>query len=136
MKISQMDPQEAGERMLKLYLDAHRAYDADEHGDHPSSDLQRWADIASSGGENSEERIQSQDEDETVQPKKSAGGNSGSGGATPAQDGRFTIDGLDGTPKFERADGTIVTGDRALVEHAAATDPRKVRGMKAAIKGY
>jgi hypothetical protein len=134
MKISQMDPTEAGQRMYEMYMDAHKNYDPEKHGDHPSQDFKRWVDIAATGGENSEEQIQSQD-DETVQPKKSASGNSGAGGNVPAQDGRYVV-GLDGVPKFITPTGAILVGDAALEANAKQANPARARAMAQHIKGY
>ena len=61
-KISDMDPREAADRMYSMYMAAHENFDPEKHGDHPSQAFKNWADIAATGGANSEEQIQSQDD--------------------------------------------------------------------------
>jgi hypothetical protein len=80
MKISQMSEDEAKQLLFDSYMGAHSAYNADRDGRHPSKDLQRWIDIAASGGVGSEKPIQDKDVQPTVTEK-------GNAGAEPTMDG-------------------------------------------------
>lgn len=121
MKISEMNDDEAAQVLLRAYRGACGAYDIDEHGDHPSRDVNRWIRIAATGGQ------------DDTQPTESERGNAG---AQPAQDGRYVIS-TDGVPRFESLDGrTILTGDAAMLANARRSNPATVRRVANAIKGY
>lgn len=130
-RISEMNDDEASATLLRAYRRACDNYDGDndEHGRHPSKDVNRWIAISATGGTNTEKRIQSQDDD---QPSLTAGGNGGNGGATPAQDGRYSLDSA-GVPRFVTSAGVVTTGDAALVARANQSSPATRRALEIAI---
>ncbi len=140
--ISELPEDEAKERLYRAYMRAHQRYTEDPEnteGQHPSLDLKRWravgAQATDEGGLGPVE-IQKRGASDDVQPTKSAGGNGGNGGAEPAMDGVLTFDEMNGAAKFVTSTGKVLTGDAALLAHARLVDPRKVKRMASAIKGY
>jgi hypothetical protein len=121
-------------RRYDALCDAHDAGFGEEHPSDrwaaDSTTIKEYREAAASGGIAG--TVAGQDDE---QPKKSASGNSGNGGAEPAMDGQF-FRGTDGVPRFTFGNGRTVTGDAAIVARTQASDPARVRRMAAAVPGY
>jgi hypothetical protein len=131
-KLSSMSDDEAGAALLKAYRRACDCYDEDNdaHGQHPGRDVRRWIQIAATGGQNSEGKIQSQDDD--PQPVNSANGNSGNGGEEPTMDAARDVAEDD---MIRRSGSADIAGDLALAS-ARRSSPARIRAMARLIPGY
>ncbi len=127
MKISEMSEDDAKQHLYDSYMGAHAAYAGDDPvaGPHPSRDVSRWR--AAAAGAPVEGQIQKGQDDD--QPEKSANGNGGNGGNTPAQD--FAL----AEARLRQSGSANLEGDLWALR-ARQTDPRKVRAVAAAIPGY
>jgi hypothetical protein len=136
--ISQMDPTEAGELLYKKFMAAHEANKGGAPEDHPSRDVQKWNRIAATGGVGSERLIEKGEDDD--QPELTAGGNSGNGGATPAQDSarisaRITAAEAVEDARIRNSGSATMAGDLHAAR-ARRSNPATVQGMANAIPGY
>ncbi len=140
-KISEMDPAEAGAELYRQYMSAHDAWVADHDVRHPSFDTKAWRQIGRDAGTLREPAtdeatglgpvyIQKRGAEDDVQPEKTASGNQGNGGPTPAMDGRYTI-GSDSVP-----DGRVLRGNDAIVARASQANPTRAANMALRIKGF
>lgn len=136
MKISEMSEDDAKQHLYDSYMSAHDAYTNDPEGTegrHPSKDGSRWREAAAGAavdeGGLGPVRIQrggsATDDD---QPENTGPG----GNSKPAVDGRYEIS-SDGQPMFTTAKGRVYLGNDALVKHAQASSPSRVRAMENAI---
>lgn len=134
MRISEMPEDEAKQSLFDAYMAHHNAIaDGTAEGPHPSKDVTRWR--AAAAGAPVEGEIQKDDE----QPELTAGGNSGNGGPTPAQDSKLGVyvRGLDHAVRFVPHGGQMLPGDvRVAMPDARPTTAASTRAMKSAIKGY
>ncbi|MGO9930575.1 MAG: hypothetical protein ACLPV8_02010 [Steroidobacteraceae bacterium] len=131
MKISEMTEDDAKQHLYDSYMNAHAAFAGDDpvDGPHPSRDVAHWVNIAATGGTNSEKRIEKGEDDE--QPELTAGGNSGNGGASPAQDSAAAGAEDD---RIRMSGSADIAGDLALAS-ARRSNPARIRAMNAAIPG-
>lgn len=145
-KISEMEPAAAGAELYRQYMSAHDAWVADHDVRHPSFDTKAWRQIGRDAGTLREAAtdanaglgpvtIQKRGASDDVEPEKTAGGNSGSGGPMPAQDGRYTI-GSDSVPRFETSDGRVLLGNDATEANARRSNPTRAANMASRIKNY
>jgi hypothetical protein len=136
--ISQMDPRAAGEFLYKKFMAAHEANKGGAAEEHPSRDVQKWVRASATGSTpgSTEKEIEKGEDDQ--QPELTAGGNSGAGGAVPAQDsGGSWVLGLDGQRRFVPRGGQMLPGDVAInVSRETMSTGESQRAMAKAFPGW
>ena len=130
---------EFGAKLVALYRafrDLHESGQLDSDAEHPRDTVNSWADAVRTSKANDEGglgpvEIQNKakpEAEDDVQPRKSANGNSGNGGATPAQDSAAD-------DMIRRSGHSDIPGQLALAA-ARRVDPSRAANMASAIKGY